>query len=164
MNSPTISPAPVRKTLVVKADVHRSFQAFTSRMGSWWPRSKSIGTSPQAHVIIEPRTGGRWYERGQDGSETEWGKVLHWDPPGRLVLAWQIDGSWKYNPACVTEVEIHFTPVDAMQTRVELEHRHLERLGENAAAVREMLNSGWGGILELYGKLVAGTGTEEAHK
>jgi hypothetical protein len=76
---------------------------------------------------------------------------------GSHPRGWQIDGSWKYNPACVTEVEINFAPVDALQTRVDFEHRHLERLGENAAAVRDMLNSGWGGILELYGKLVAGT-------
>jgi len=67
MNSPTISPAPVRKSLVVNADVHRSFQVFTNRMGSWWPRSKSVGSSPQADVVVEPRAGGRWYERGQDG-------------------------------------------------------------------------------------------------
>ena len=91
MNSPTISPAPIRKTLLVKADVHRSFQAFTNRMGSWWPRSHSIAASPTVDVIIEPRAGGRWYERGQDGSESEWGKVLHWEPPARLVLAWQLE-------------------------------------------------------------------------
>ena len=95
------------------------------------------------------------YERGEDGSESEWGKVLHWEPPARLILAWQIDGSWKYNPACVTEVEINFTALGAQQTRVDLEHRHLERLGDNASAVRELLNSGWGGILELYGKQLA---------
>jgi len=157
MNSPTISPAPVRKSLIVKADLDRSFTVFTNRMGSWWPRSKSVGSSPQADVIVEPRAGGRWYERGQDGSESEWGKVLHWEPPARLVLAWQIDGTWKYNPACITEVEINFTALEPLQTRVDFEHRHLERLGENAAAVRDMLNSGWPGILELYGKLVADT-------
>jgi len=157
MNSPTISPAPVRKSLVVKADLDRSFTVFTNRMGSWWPRSKSVGSSPQADVIVEPRAGGRWYERGQDGSESEWGKVLHWEPPARLVLAWQIDGTWKYNPPCITEVEINFTALEPLQTRVDFEHRYLERLGENAAAVRDMLNSGWPGILELYGKLVADT-------
>lgn len=146
----TISPAPVRKSLVVTADVQRSFQAFTSRMGSWWPRTKTIGASPPVAVIIEPRPGGRWYERGEDGSECEWGKVLQWDPPARLVLAWQIDGNWKYNPSCITEVEVNFTVLSATQTRVDFEHRHLERLGENAQAVRDMLNSGWGGLLELY--------------
>ena len=150
MNSQTIIPAPVRKSLVVKADVPRSFNAFTSRMGSWWPKSKTIGTSPPVEVVIEPRAGGRWYERGEDGSECEWGKVLHWEPPARLVLAWQIDGTWKYNPSCVTEVEINFTAVGAAETRVDFEHRYLERLGENAATIRDMLNSGWGGLLDLY--------------
>lgn len=151
MSSTQIAPAPVRKSLLVKADMQRSFQVFTDRMGSWWPRSKSIGSSPPVAVVIEPRIGGRWYERAQDGSECEWGKVLHWEPPSRLVLAWQIDGTWKYNPACVTEVELNFTPVSAHETRIDFEHRHLERLGANASAIRDMLNSGWGGILDLYG-------------
>ena len=155
MTAHTISPAPVRKSLVVSADLDRSFKVFTSRIGAWWPRSHSIGTAPQADVIIEPRPGGRWYERGQDGSECEWGKVLQWEPPSRLILAWQIDGGWKYDPACVTEIEINFTALEAMQTRVDFEHRHLERLGERATAVRDMLNSGWPGILELYGRLVS---------
>jgi uncharacterized protein YndB with AHSA1/START domain len=123
---------------------------FTGRIGKWWPRSHSIVTAPQSDVIIEPRTGGRWYERGADGSECEWGKVLQWNPPARLLLAWQVDGSWKYNPTCITEVEVNFTAVSANATRVDFEHRHLERLGTGAAAVREMLNSGWGKILELY--------------
>ena len=150
MNSPTISPAPVRKSLVVAADVHRSFSVFTDRIGSWWPRTHSIASSPTVAVIIEPRAGGRWYERGEDGSECEWGKVLQWQPPARVVLAWQIDGNWKYNPACVTEVEVIFTVLGAMQTRVDFEHRYLERLGANAAAIRDLMNSGWGSILESY--------------
>jgi uncharacterized protein YndB with AHSA1/START domain len=150
VNAQTISPAPVRKSLVVAADVHRSFEVFTSRMGSWWPRTKTLGSSPPVAVVIEPRPGGRWYERGEDGSECEWGKVLQWEPPALLVLAWQIDGKWKYNPACITEVELNFTAVSAIQTRVDFEHRHLERLGENAQAIRDMLNSGWGGLLDLY--------------
>jgi len=150
MNAPTIQPAPIRKSLVVKADAARAFTVFTGRMGSWWPRSHSTGQSPQVDVIVEPRAGGRWYERGEDGSETEWGKVLQWQPPGHVLLAWQLDGNWKYNPACVTEVEINFTALDSGGTRVDFEHRHLERLGDNAGAVRERLNSGWGGILDLY--------------
>jgi uncharacterized protein YndB with AHSA1/START domain len=155
MSAPTIKLAPVQKTLVVKSDVERAFTVFTRRMGSWWPRSHSTASSPPVDVIVEPRTGGRWYERGEDGSESEWGKVLQWEPPARVVLAWQLDGTWKYNPACVTEVEINFTGLGAQQTRIDLEHRHLERLGDNAPAVRELLNSGWGGILELYEKQVA---------
>jgi Activator of Hsp90 ATPase homolog 1-like protein len=150
MNDIRMSPAPVRKSLIVKAAPQRAFTVFTGRMGTWWPRSHTIATAARADVVMEPRPGGRWYERGEDGSETEWGKVLQWDPPARVLLAWQIDGSWKYNPACVTEVEINFTSVGVNETRIELEHRYLERLGENAHAIREQLNSGWGSILDLY--------------
>lgn len=147
-----IRPAPVKKSVVVKADVERSFSAFTSRIGKWWPRTHSIGSMAQADVIIEPRVGGRWYERGGDGSECEWGKVLAWDPPGRLILAWQLDGDWKYNPALVLEVEVTFTALEAGVTRVDLEHRNLERYGDRAAEVREKVGSdrGWLAILESF--------------
>jgi uncharacterized protein YndB with AHSA1/START domain len=155
MSTATISPAPVRKSLVVAADLQRCFAAFTQQMGSWWPRTHSVGKSSQVAVIIEPRVGGRWYERGEDGSESEWGKVLQWEPPTRVILAWQLDQAWKYNPACLSEVEINFTPVAGAQTRVDLEHRYLERLGDNAAVVRDMLDSGWGSILGLYGEHAA---------
>ena len=145
-----IRPAPVRKSVTVNADAARAFEVFAGRIGTWWPHSHTIGSSPQKNIVLEPRAGGRWFEIGEDGSECNWGKVLAWEPPARLLLAWQIDGNWKYNPACVTEVEVNFTALGATQTRVDFEHRHLERLGENAAAIREMLNSGWGGLLELY--------------
>ena len=104
-----IRPAPVRKSIVVKASAEKSFTTFTSRIGRWWPRSKSIGSAPQADVVLEPGVGGRWYERGTDGSECQWGKVLQWEPPGRLVLAWQIGADWKFDPTLVTEVEVTFT-------------------------------------------------------
>lgn len=151
-----IRPAPVRKSIVVKASAEKSFATFTSRIGRWWPRSKSIGSAPQADVVLEPWVGGRWYERGTDGSECQWGKVLHWEPPGRLVLAWQIGADWKFNPALVTEVEITFTALAAGETRVDIEHRYLERLGENAARAREAFDSenGWNGVLEAFGELV----------
>ena len=147
-----IRPAPVKKSVVVKADVERSFNAFTTRIGKWWPRTHSVGSTPQADVIIEPRVGGRWYERSGDGSECEWGKVLAWDPPGSLILAWQLDGDWKYNPALVLEVEVTFTALEAGVTRVDLEHRNLERYGDRAAEVREKIGSdrGWLGILESF--------------
>lgn len=151
-----IRPAPVRKTIVVKAGAEKSFVTFTSRIGRWWPRSKSIGSAPQADVVLEPGVGGRWYERGTDGSECEWGKVLQWQPPERLVLAWQINAQWKFDPALVTEVEITFTSLVAGETRVEIEHRHLERLGGSAARVRKAFDSeaGWNGVLKAFGELV----------
>ena len=153
----TIRPAPVRKSIVVKASAEKSFTTFTSRIGRWWPRSKSIGSAPQADVVLEPGVGGRWYERGNDGSECQWGKVLHWQPPERLVLAWQISADWKFDPALVTEVEITFTPLSAGETRVDIEHRHLERLGDKAAGVRDAFDSedGWNGVLKGFGEALA---------
>jgi uncharacterized protein YndB with AHSA1/START domain len=144
--------APINRSVVVKADVARSFAAFTDRMGRWWPRTHSIGSTPLADVIVEPRVGGRWYERGAEGAECEWGKVLAWDPPGRLILAWQLDANWKYDPALVLEVEITFTALEGGMTRVDLEHRNLERYGDKAAAVRDMIGSdnGWMGILKSF--------------
>ncbi len=147
-----IRPAPINRSVVVKAEVERSFAAFTGRMGRWWPRSHSIGAAPLANVVVEPRVGGRWYERSGDGAECEWGKVLAWDPPGRLILAWQLDANWKYDPALVLEVEITFTALQGGMTRVDLEHRNLERYGDKAAAVRDMIGSdnGWMGILKSF--------------
>lgn len=147
-----IRPAPVRKSIIVKASAEKSFATFTSRIGHWWPRSKSIGSAPQADVVLEPGVGGRWYERGTDGSECEWGKVLQWEPPGRLLLAWQISSEWKFEPTLVTEVEITFTALGAGETRVDIEHRYLERLGDKAARIREAFDSeeGWNGVLKGF--------------
>jgi hypothetical protein len=148
-----IQPAPIRRTLLVPVDVERAFTGFTARIGAWWPRSHCTASAPQADVIIEPRLGGRWYERGADGSECEWGKVLVWEPPTRRVLAWQIDAQFRYDPTLVTEVELRFTALDSGQTQVDFEHRHLERLGAAAAATRDKLDSGWPGILEAYRRI-----------
>lgn len=152
MSSLGIRPAPVKRSVVVKADVERSFTAFTSRIGRWWPRSHSISSTPLADVLIEPHAGGRWYERGADGAECEWGKVLVWEPPDRLILAWQLDANWKYDPTLVLEVEIKFTALEAGVTRVDLEHRNLEKYGDQATTVRDMLGSenGWLGILKSF--------------
>ena len=157
MSSPSISPAPVRKSLIVTADVHRSFKAFTNRIGGWWPRSHSIGVTPQADVIIEPRAGGRWYERGEDGSECEWGKVLVWEPPARVVLGWQINNQFKYDPTTMSEVEIRFIAESVGVTVVELEHRNIDRLGADAEEFRNKVDAptGWGLILQTYAAGVA---------
>ncbi len=81
----------VRKALMVEASAERAFRVFTEKLGAWWPvATHHIGKVPARTVMIEPREGGRWYEQGEDGSECNWGRVLVWDPPRRLVLAWQI--------------------------------------------------------------------------
>lgn len=120
-------------------------------MGRWWRPEHHLGKSPLKDVVLEPRVGGRWFEVNEDGSSCDWGKVLAWEPPTRLLLAWQLNGDWQYDADFVTELEIRFTP-DGNGTRVELEHRHLDRYGDKTAAVRGSLDSeeGWAGALTAY--------------
>jgi uncharacterized protein YndB with AHSA1/START domain len=148
----TIMPAPVRKSIRVGAPRERAFEVFTAGIGRWWPKTHHIGAADLDALVIEPRQGGRWFERGVDGSECEVGKVLVWDPPARLVLAWQITPEWKYDPNLVTEVEVQFIAEAANATRVELEHRNLERMGDRADEMRQKIDSpeGWGGLLQLF--------------
>ena len=149
-----IQPAPVRKSIRVGAPADRAFEVFTAGIGRWWPKSHKIGKAELDEPVIEPREGGRWYERDVDGTECDIGKVLVWDPPARLVLAWQLTPEWKFDPELITEVEVTFTP-DGDGTRVDLEHRNLERMGERAQAVHEAVGGpgGWGGLLELYAQV-----------
>jgi uncharacterized protein YndB with AHSA1/START domain len=90
-----------------------------------------------------------------DGSQCEWGKVLVWDPPRRLVLAWQINGQWQYDPAFVTEVEVKFTADGPTHTLLEFTHRNLDRFGADGEAIRQAFESpkGWAGILERFARL-----------
>jgi uncharacterized protein YndB with AHSA1/START domain len=147
-----IKPAPVRVALRIEAKPAGAFEMFTSGMGRWWNKSHSLGTSLQRDVIIEPRPGGRWFERGEDGSESDWGRVLVWEPPSRLVLAWQLNADWRFDPSLETELELRFKPDGEHFTRVELEHRNLERFGDKAEAVRASIGAaeGWPGLLRRY--------------
>jgi uncharacterized protein YndB with AHSA1/START domain len=146
-----IAPAAIRKQVRVKAPPTRAFEIFTAGMSRWWLKTHTINTtkSPLKDIVLEPREGGRWFERGEDGSECQWGKVLAWEPPTRLLLAWQITAQWQFDPNLVTEVEIRFAP-DGGGTRVELEHRLLERLGDAAEAMRQSFERGWGSLLEEF--------------
>jgi hypothetical protein len=146
--------APVRRQLVVKASQSRAFSVFTAEMSRWWPPTHSILKSPLKEYIVEPRTGGRWYAVGEDGSTCDTGYVISWQPPQSLVLAWQINAQWQYDPHLVTEVEVKFVVASADTTRVELEHRYLERMGEKAAEARSAVDSprGWSAITEAFRK------------
>ena len=146
-----IRPAPVRKSIHVNATPDRAFDVFTSGIGRWWPKSHKIGQTDLDRPIIEPRSGGRWYELDVDGSECELGKVAVWDPPSRLVLIWQLTPEFTYDPDLITEVEVQFTP-EGEGTRVDLEHRDLERMGEKADAMRETVSGpgGWPALLQLF--------------
>ena len=141
---------PIRKQITVEAPQERAFRVFTQNMTAWWPKQHHIGKVPLARVALEERVGGRWFEIGEDGSECSWGKVLAWEPPRKLVLAWQISAQWQFDPQLITEVEVTFTVEGPTRTRVELEHRNLERYGEAAAALREQLAPGWEATLQLF--------------
>ena len=148
----TIVPAPVRKNVRVGAQPQRAFKIFTDGMGRWWPKSHHIGAADLDALVIEPKAGGRWYERGVDGSECDVGRVLIWEPPARLVLAWQLTADFKFDAGLITEVEVRFIAEGANATRVELEHRNLERYGERADGFRTTIDSpeGWSGLLQLF--------------
>ena len=143
---------PIRRQILVDAPQAHAFRVFTDGIDRWWPREHHIGTSPLKRAVLEPRVNGRWYSISQDDSECDVGKVLVWEPPSRLVLAWQITAEWKYDAAFVTEVEVSFIVEGPRRTRVELEHRNLERYGAKAAELRKQLDSpgGWGGMLAIF--------------
>jgi uncharacterized protein YndB with AHSA1/START domain len=145
---------PVRKSITVNASVKRAFQVYTEGIDTWWPRSHHIGKSPMKKAIMEGRVGGRCYSEQVDGTECDWGRVLVWEPPSRLVLAWQVTHQWGYEPdlSKSSEVEVRFTAVGNGVTRVDLEHRHFERHGAGGETMRAAVNApnGWPGILEFF--------------
>ena len=148
-----VTPAPIRKTLRVRAPQEKAFRTFVAGMGGWWLKTHSLLKSPQKDVVIEPQAGGRWYEVGVDRSEQLWGKVLVWEAPERVVLAWQLNAEWSYDPDFETTVEVRFIP-DGDYTIVDLQHRDLERFGDKAAEVRgdyeTGMDGGWGELLAGY--------------
>jgi len=139
----------VRKSIVVNAPQDHVFRTFTERIDTWWPRPHHIGGKEPFTAILEPRAGGRWFERAHDGSECDWGRVLAWEPPGRVLLAWEINTEWKHQAGLGTEVEVRFIAEDRERTRVVLEHRKLERYGDKAGMMRAMFDGegAWGDTL-----------------
>jgi uncharacterized protein YndB with AHSA1/START domain len=142
----------VRQSITVRVSQAKAFSVFTDGFDTWWPRTHKIGAAELEHVVLEGRAGGRWYERDIDGSECDWGKVLVWEPPSRLVLAWQLTSEWAYDADLMTEVEVRFVPDGPDRTRVELEHRGLDAYGDDLHQIRDSFNSpgGWPGLLSAY--------------
>jgi uncharacterized protein YndB with AHSA1/START domain len=142
----------VRKTVTVDCGLEHAFRTFTEGIASWWPlHTHSISADspvgPPEIVVLEPRSGGRLFERTRDGGECEWGRILVWQPPHRLVLEWSV------NPdAPSTEVEVRFR-AHGERTRVELEHRGWERFSpERGPKARASYASteGWEQVLGAY--------------
>jgi uncharacterized protein YndB with AHSA1/START domain len=147
-----IEPAPVVKSVTVSASPARAFEIFASGMGDWWLKTHSLTTSGQKTVVVEPRAGGRWYEIGTSGEEKEWGRVLAYEPPHRILFAWQLNADWDFDPQFQTEVEVTFEAIADGGTTVRLEHRDLANYGAKAEEARGSLDSegGWAGLLQAF--------------
>jgi uncharacterized protein YndB with AHSA1/START domain len=138
----------VRSAIVVDAPVARAFSVFTEGIGTWWPPEHHILQAELADMVFEPRVGGHVYDRGVDGSECRWARVLAYEPPHRFVISWDINLQWQLetNVAKTSEIEVRFIPEDHSRTRVELEHRNLDRHGDGWEQMRDAVGSpdGWG--------------------
>lgn len=149
----------VAKTQRVNAPLAVAFEVFVGQQ--WWPvytHHLHHLAEPQEHeVVLEPFAGGRWYERAADGTETDWGTVLAWQPPYRLLLTWQVSPRWTYeqDPGRGSEIEVTFTPEGPHVTRVDFTHRHLERYGPQAERMRRILDGKGGEPLNAFARHVA---------
>lgn len=159
MESDAVAEVVVTRTLTVPLTTTKTFELFTARMGDYWPKEHSIGSSAIADVVVEPRVGGRWFERGVDGSDCDWGRVAVWEPPHRVVLLWQLTADWKFDPDFETEVEVSFADAGPGHTKVELRHRNLQRYGDRAEPMRTALGSpgGWSAILGQFEQFAEAT-------
>lgn len=156
--SDKFDPNTIRKLVNVQAPPALAWQVFTEKMATWWPLGVyKIGKANAVDAVIEPYIGGRWYERGDDGSMCQWGSVLAWEPPYRLVLSWDISADFQYDPNLKTEIEVRFTADGSNRTRVELEHRHLDRYGARRDQMRRIYDTegDWGRLLEAFARAAA---------
>ena len=154
--------APVHQSIDVDAPVDRAFATFTDEMAAWWPTEHHILGAELAGMEFEPRVGGSIIDRGVDGSECRWARVLAYEPPHLLVFSWDISLQWQLetDPARTSEVEVRFTELSPGRTRVDLEHRHIERHGEGWEQMHGAVGSpdGWTIGLHRFAAHVAGAG------
>jgi uncharacterized protein YndB with AHSA1/START domain len=144
----------VRTSIVVQAPIERAFSVFTEGIGSWWAKDHHILEAELDEMVFEPREGGHVYDRGVDGSECHWARVLAYEPPRRFVISWDINLRWQLetDPGKTSEVEVRFVAEAPDRTRVELEHRNLERHGDGWEQLRDAVGSpgGWSDGLRLF--------------
>jgi uncharacterized protein YndB with AHSA1/START domain len=157
----TANDAVVRRQIVVDAPLDRAFSTFVDRFGDFKPREHTLLASPVATTTFEPKVGGHIYDVGEDGSECRWARVLAYEPPDRVVFSWDISPQWQLDddPDHASEIEVRFVPESPERTRVELEHRHLERHGEGWESLRDGVggDDGWPLWLTAFADLIAST-------
>jgi uncharacterized protein YndB with AHSA1/START domain len=148
----------VRRQIVVHAPIERAFTVFTDRFGDFKPAEHNLLAVPIAETVFEPRVGGHIYDRGTDGSECRWARILAYDPPTRVVFSWDIGPTWQVetDPDNTSEVEVTFTAETPDSTRVVLEHRHIDRHGPGWESVRDGIahDQGWPLYLDRYAALL----------
>jgi uncharacterized protein YndB with AHSA1/START domain len=145
---------PIRLTFEIDCPAARAFAVWTTGIGTWWPLDHTATAEPGLTVVLEGRPGGRLFERTPAGAEHEWGEVLVWEPPARLVYSWHL----RRDREDATEVEIRFVPVERSRTRVEIEHRAWERLGAEGTVWRDRNHGGWSTLLPHYVEAAEGAG------
>ncbi len=162
MDTESNSAAEVVRSVSVPLPQSRAFELFTTRMTEFWPKEHSIGDSDLAEVVVEPRSGGRWFERGVDGRECQWGRVAAWEPPRKMVLLWQIGVDWQFHPEFETEVEVTFSEEGPNCSRLDLRHRNLQRYGDNTDQMRAIFDdpAGWTGTLAGFVDLAGAQATQ----
>ena len=151
--------AVVRRHVVVAAPLEKAFAVFTERFGDIKPAEHNLLGAPLVETVFEPRVGGHIYDRATDGSECRWARVLVYEPPHRVVFSWDIGPTWQLetDPENASEVEVRFTEEEPGRTRVELEHRHLDRHGPGWESLRDGVDDeqGWPLYLERFADLLA---------
>ncbi|MEU7175793.1 MULTISPECIES: SRPBCC family protein [Micromonospora] len=149
--------AVVRRQIVVDAPVERAFAVFTERFGDFKPKEHNLLSSPIAETVFEAKVGGHIYDRAEDGSECAWARILVFEPPDRLVFSWDISPAWQLEQDLenASEVEVRFVAETPGRTRVELEHRNLDRHGPGWESVRDGVghDEGWPLYLNRYAAL-----------
>ena len=149
----------VRRQVVVEAPIEQAFAAFTDRFGDFKPPEHNLLSAPIAETVFEPIVGGHIYDRGTDGTECRWARVLAYEPPDRVVFSWDISPQWtiEADSENASEVEVRFVAETPERTRVELEHRHLDRHGPGWEAVRDGVDddAGWPLYLARYADVLA---------
>jgi uncharacterized protein YndB with AHSA1/START domain len=164
----TQAAAVVRKQVVVQAPVEKAFAVFTKGFGDFKPPEHNLLGVPIAETVFEPRVGGHIYDRGTDGSECRWARILAFDPPCRVVFSWDIGPTWQLEtePENASEVEVRFIPESPDRTRVELEHRNIDRHGPGWQVVADGVGNekGWLLYLKRYAALFSRNDSPDAHR
>ncbi len=154
MSTAPLTGTSVAASIMVDAPAERAFEVFTADIGSWWPSDHHILQAELAEMVFEQRVGGHVYDRGVDGSECHWARVLAYEPPRRVVISWDIGLNWQIetDPERTSEIEVRFIPEGLARTLVELEHRGIDRHGEGWERMRDSVGSpgGWGRGLEAF--------------